>query len=58
VIVSKGTLHWIREADEVVAGIARALKPGGRFVAEFGGKGNIANLLAALVYRVINRLHK
>ena len=47
-IVSKGTLHWIREADEVVAGIARALKPGGRFVAEFGGKGNIANLLAAL----------
>jgi hypothetical protein len=32
----------------VVAGIAKALRPGGRFVAEFGGKGNVKELLAAV----------
>jgi len=35
------------EAEHVVRGIARALKPGGRFVAEFGGKGNIQTLVKA-----------
>ena len=32
--------------SEVIAGVARALKPGGRFVAEFGGKGYILKLVA------------
>ena len=47
-VFSNAALHWIKEAEQVVRGIARALKPGGRFVAEFGGKGNIASLVAAL----------
>jgi trans-aconitate methyltransferase len=46
-VFSNATLHWIPQADEVIAGIARALKPGGRLVAEFGGKGNIQTLMAA-----------
>lgn len=46
-VFSNATLHWIREADRVIAGIARSLRPGGRFVAEFGGKGNTAQFLAA-----------
>jgi trans-aconitate methyltransferase len=45
-IFSNAVLHWIPEADEVIAGVARVLKPGGRFVAEFGGKGNIQRLVA------------
>ncbi len=46
-VFSNATLHWIREPECVVAGIARSLRPGGRFVAEFGGKGNTAQFLAA-----------
>ncbi len=47
-IFSNAALHWIPEAEEVVRCIATALKPGGRFVAEFGGKGNIATIIATL----------
>ena len=46
-VFSNAVLHWIPEAEMVIAGIARALKPGGRFVAEFGGKGNIRTLVNA-----------
>jgi len=45
-VFSNAVLHWIPEAEEVIAGVARVLKPGGRFVAEFGGKGNIQKLVA------------
>ena len=44
-VFSNAVLHWIPEAEQVIAGIAQALKPGGRFVAEFGGKGNIRILV-------------
>ena len=47
-VFSNAVLHWIPEAGQVVAGISRALKPHGRFVAEFGGKGNVQNVVAAL----------
>ena len=47
-VFSNAALHWIPEAEQVVAGIARALKAGGRFVAEFGGKGNVRHAVAAL----------
>jgi trans-aconitate methyltransferase len=46
-VFSNATLHWITEPERVIAGIARSLRPGGRFVAEFGGKGNTARFLAA-----------
>ena len=46
-VFSNATLHWITEPEKVIAGIAKILRPGGRFVAEFGGKGNVAELLAA-----------
>ncbi len=47
-VFSNAALHWIPEAEEVVRSITTALKPGGRFVAEFGGKGNIATIISAL----------
>ena len=47
-VFSNAVLHWIPEAESVLAGAARALKPGGRFIAEFGGKGNVQHVVAAL----------
>ncbi|MGW5362124.1 class I SAM-dependent methyltransferase [Actinopolymorpha pittospori] len=43
-VLSNATLHWVREAPAAASSIARALAPGGRFVAEFGGAGNIATI--------------
>jgi len=48
VVFSNAALHWIPEAESVVEGVSRSLKPGGRFIAEFGGKGNVRNVVAAL----------
>jgi SAM-dependent methyltransferase len=47
-VFSNAALHWVKDAEAGVASIARALRPGGRFVAEFGGKGNIAKVMEAL----------
>jgi trans-aconitate methyltransferase len=47
-VFSNAVLHWIPEAGPVIASVARALKPGGRFVLEMGGKGNIARIVSAL----------
>ncbi len=47
-VFSNAVLHWIPEADAVLAGVARALTPGGRFVAEFGGHTNVAAIVVAL----------
>ncbi len=47
-VFSNAALHWVRDQDAALAGVARALKPGGRFVAEMGGHGNIAALRVAL----------
>jgi trans-aconitate methyltransferase len=47
-VFSNAALHWIKDATATAATIAAALKPGGRFVAEFGGKGNVRTLVDAL----------
>jgi trans-aconitate methyltransferase len=46
-ILSNATLHWVPEADRAAAAITRSLRSGGRFVAEFGGAGNVGALVAA-----------
>jgi SAM-dependent methyltransferase len=47
-VFSNAVLHWIPDADAVIRCIYDALKPGGRFVAEFGGKDNIKSITSAL----------
>jgi trans-aconitate methyltransferase len=47
-IFSNAAIHWMKDQNAVAASIWRALKPRGRFVAEFGGKGNIEKLRTAL----------
>lgn len=48
-VVSNAALHWMPDADAVIAGVHQALRPGGRFVAEFGGHGNIAAVQVAIL---------
>lgn len=47
-VFSNAALHWMTRPDEVIAGVHRALRPGGRFVAECGGHGNTAAIRVAL----------
>lgn len=54
-VFSNAALHWMRRADEVLAGVFRALKPGGRFVAECGASGNVARIEAALCTALARR---
>ncbi|WFE71270.1 methyltransferase domain-containing protein [Halomonas sp. M1] len=48
-VFSNAALHWMLDPQKVLAGVKRALKPGGRFVAEFGGHGNVAAICTALI---------
>ena len=48
-VFSNAVLHWIRPPEAVLSGVWRALKPGGRFVAEMGGKGNVVTISRALI---------
>lgn len=47
-VFSNATLHWILEPDTVISCVYQALKPKGRFVAEFGGQGNVRTIISAL----------
>ncbi|HWP07733.1 MAG TPA: methyltransferase domain-containing protein [Polyangiaceae bacterium] len=47
-IFSNATLHWMPRANDVALGMARALRPGGRLVAELGGFENVATVRAAV----------
>jgi trans-aconitate methyltransferase len=47
-VFSNAALHWMPNQEKVLAGVHRALKPGGRFVAEMGGHGNIAAIRVSL----------
>lgn len=46
--VSNAVFHWILEPRPALAAVFQALRPGGRFVGEFGGEGNIASVIRIL----------
>ncbi len=48
-VFTNAALHWVRDHDAVLAGVRRALKPGGRFVGECGALGNVAAIRVALI---------
>ena len=48
VVFSSATFHWIADHDRLFARLFAALRPGGRLLAQCGGEGNIAELVAAL----------
>lgn len=47
-VFTNAALHWVTQAERVVAGVKRVVRPGGRFVGEFGGQGNVAAVRVAL----------
>jgi SAM-dependent methyltransferase len=53
-VFSNAALHWMRDSRAVLNGVNKALKPGGRFVGEFGGHGNVAAISTALI-AVLNK---
>lgn len=54
-VFTNAALHWIKQPDEVIAGVWRALRPGGRFVGECGGHGNVVTIVAALESAIAKR---
>jgi SAM-dependent methyltransferase len=47
-VLSNAVLHWVKDQPAALAAIHRALKPGGRVVAELGGAGCVARIRDAL----------
>ena len=47
-VFSNAALHWMPRPAEVIGRVWAALRPGGRFVAEMGGKGNVSGIELAL----------
>ena len=47
-VFSNAALHWVRDLDGVARSVSSALKQGGRFVAEFGGHGNVHSIMGAI----------
>ena len=54
-VFSNATLHWMKDADRVIRNVSRALKPGGRFVAECGGYQCCQTIQTALVTELAKR---
>ena len=47
-VFTNAVLHWMKRPEKVIAGVADCLKNHGRFVGEFGGKGNVETIRSAL----------
>jgi trans-aconitate methyltransferase len=47
-VFSNAALHWMKQPEKVIAGVWNCLQGDGRFVGEFGGKGNVDKIRSAL----------
>ncbi|MFC5469814.1 class I SAM-dependent methyltransferase [Cohnella suwonensis] len=47
-VFSNAALHWMKDAEGAIASMTSGLRGGGRLVAEFGGYGNVANIVEAV----------
>ena len=54
-VFTNAALHWMKQSEKVIEGVWDALKPGGRFVGEFGGYGNVATITEALESLLVKR---
>lgn len=51
-VFSNAVLHWVKQPELALSGIFNSLKPGGRFVAEFGGKDNVQTITSAIISQI------
>lgn len=51
-VFSNAALHWMQKPDKAIESVWLSLRPGGRFVAEFGGFGNVGAIIQALTSAV------
>lgn len=51
-VFSNATLHWVQPPIKALIGIYRSLKQGGRFIAEFGGKGNVQTITDEIIQQI------
>jgi trans-aconitate methyltransferase len=54
-VLSNATLHWVPDFAATLRGVHRALVPGGRFVVECGGEGNLSAIRSALTAALARR---
>jgi trans-aconitate methyltransferase len=47
-VLSNAVLHWVADQDAALSSVHDALRPGGRFVAELGGSGNVSRIVGAV----------
>jgi trans-aconitate 2-methyltransferase len=47
-VLSTATFHWVGDHEALFRNLAAVLRPGGQLVAQCGGAGNIASVVAAL----------
>ncbi|GAA0303212.1 SAM-dependent methyltransferase [Gracilibacillus halotolerans] len=55
-VFSNAALHWMKNAENVVQSVNKVLRHDGRFVAEFGGRGNIATIKQGIKH-VLEEIH-
>lgn len=51
-VFSNATIHWIKQPEKALENIYKYLKPGGRFVAEFGGKRNVQTITNEFIHQL------
>ncbi|MGJ7910012.1 class I SAM-dependent methyltransferase [Neobacillus sp. LXY-1] len=51
-VFSNATLHWVKQPEKALKSIFTCLKKGGRFVAEFGGKGNVQLITDEIIHQL------
>jgi trans-aconitate methyltransferase len=54
-VFSNAVLHWIKDPDPVIRNVFKALRPGGRFIAECGGDKCCLTIQTALVEELEKR---
>lgn len=54
-VLSNAVLHWMKDPERVAGGVWNVLKSGGRFIGEFGGKGNVEKIRSALHAGLLRR---
>lgn len=51
-VLSNATLHWIKTPEKALNCVYKSLRPGGRFIAEFGAKGNVQIITDEIINQI------